>query len=375
VNIPDRVAELAVRAQLPAYIYDLTGLGPHAAAIRACLPSNVGFYYAIKANPDPEILRALVPHVDGFEVSSGGELRHVTNVAPEMPVAFSGPGKTTAELAAAVSAGALVHVESPRELTALASEARSAGRKADILLRLNPPPAPLAGANVPSTPGPSGPQLVMGGVGSPFGMDLEEAGRCLGLIGADTRVLGVHAHVASGLDAGAALDVAERVAGLADDIGYGGLVNCGGGMGVDYREPGRLFDWGGYGAGLGKLGRPLRIEPGRAVTAYCGWYVTRVLDVKTSYGETFAIVAGGTHHLRTPAAKGHDQPCVILGDPRPGTVTYTGQLCTPKDVLARNVAGRPRVGDIVAFGMAGAYAWNISHQRFLMHPEPSFGYV
>ena len=34
-----------------------------------------------------------------------------------------------------------------------------------------------------------------------------------------------------------------------------------------------------------------------------------------------------------------------------------------------------RAGDLVAFGLAGAYAWNISHHGFLMHPEPGFHYV
>ena len=93
-------------------------------------------------------------------------------------------------------------------------------------------------------------------------------------------------------------------------------------------RPDALFDWRGYGRGLAGLARPgetLRIEPGRAVTAYCGWYLTRVLDVKHSHGEAFAVVAGGTHHLRTPAAKGHDQPFAVIAVedwappwPRPG---------------------------------------------------------
>jgi len=29
----------------------------------------------------------------------------------------------------------------------------------------------------------------------------------------------------------------------------------------------------------------------------------------------------------------------------------------------------------VGFGLAGAYAWNISHQDFLMHPRPTFHYA
>ena len=57
-------------------------------------------------------------------------------------------------------------------------------------------------------------------------------------------------------------------------------------------------------------------------------------------------------------------------------MTVTGQLCTPKDVLARDIPVRQvRAGDLLAFGFAGAYAWNISHTRFLMHPEPAFHYI
>jgi diaminopimelate decarboxylase len=54
-------------------------------------------------------------------------------------------------------------------------------------------------------------------------------------------------------------------------------------------------------------------------------------------------------------------------------VTIAGQLCTPKDVLARQVrVSRQRAGDLVAFGLAGAYARNISHHGFLMHPPLRF---
>jgi diaminopimelate decarboxylase len=53
-----------------------------------------------------------------------------------------------------------------------------------------------------------------------------------------------------------------------------------------------------------------------------------------------------------------------------------GQLCTPKDVLARDVRVEGlSVGDLVTFSMAGAYAWNISHTDFLMHPRPGFYFL
>jgi diaminopimelate decarboxylase len=57
-------------------------------------------------------------------------------------------------------------------------------------------------------------------------------------------------------------------------------------------------------------------------------------------------------------------------------VTVCGQLCTPKDILARQAREQQlRAGDLIVFGLAGAYAWNISHQSFLMHPPPAFHYL
>jgi diaminopimelate decarboxylase len=387
MRAPDAVRALALRLAgedgLPAYIYDLGALDAHAARIRSALPAGAELYYAVKANPDPAVLRTVARHADGLEVSSGGELRHAAQIAPGRPLAFGGPGKTEAELAAAIRAGAALHVESPRELRLLAAMSR--GRGADILLRAN--------LDVP-LPAEAG--LVMGGGPGPFGMNTEDLSRCAALLpGTGLRLRGLHAHLASGLGPGAALQVAAGVLRFAVSWhGLGGVrhpvITLGGGMAVNYRRPTATFGWEAYGRGLAALARPgltLRVEPGRAVAAYCGWYVTRVLDLKRSHGAMFAIVTGGTHHLRTPAAKGHDQPFAVVPDetwPHPwarpgvrgGPVTVTGQLCTPRDVLARAARVRLlRAGDLIAFGMAGAYAWNISHSRFLMHPEPGFHYI
>ena len=141
---PERVTELARKLGpdgVPAYVYDLAALDAHAAAIRAALPRAVQFCYAVKANPDAAVLRMLARHADGFEVSSGGELAHTSAAAPGRPLAFGGPGKTPVELAAAleVSGTSRFHVESPHELALLDEAARAAGRRADVLLRVNLP--------------------------------------------------------------------------------------------------------------------------------------------------------------------------------------------------------------------------------------------
>ncbi|WP_405812356.1 type III PLP-dependent enzyme [Streptomyces sp. NBC_01520] len=389
-------AQALPSGELPCYVHDLSGLQQHAAAVRAALPRTVELYYAAKANPAAEILAALAPWTDGFEVSSGGELAHVRAAVPGRPLAFSGPGKTPDELAAALAAGVdRVHAESLHEvrmLRALASRTHVPGSPPTrVLLRINPavPEGTLTGS-----------ALTMGGP-TPFGMGTEDASEALRLLTGDDcpglEPVGVHAHLASGLPAGALLGVAEAVVDAAAGLSHRHRtplpeVGVGGGMAVDYTSPGDRFDWAAYGAGLDALARRhpgvrLRVEPGRALTAYCGWYVTEVLDVKRSHGEDVAVVRGGTHHLRTPAAKGHDQPAEVVPVepwphpwPRPAAagdrVTVTGQLCTPKDVLARGLeAAGLRAGDRVVFALAGAYAWNISHRDFLMHPPPGFRFL
>ncbi|MEV7524234.1 type III PLP-dependent enzyme [Streptomyces sp. NPDC091371] len=387
-------------AELPAYFYDLTALREHAAAIRAALPERVEVYYAAKANPEAEILAALGPYVDGYDVSSGGELAHVAKAVPGRPLAFSGPGKTPAELAAALELGVeRFHVESLHELRVLAdlaartpSDASGRTPRPGVLLRFN---LPLAASSL------EGSSLAMGGRPTPFGLDPADADTAVRLLTDGTypqlRLLGVHAHLASGLEAPEQLAVAASIVTWSAELAARHRVrltevNVGGGMSVDYAHPERRFDWTSYGAGLARLADAhpdltLRIEPGRAVSAYCGWYATEVLDVKHSHGEEFAVVRGGTHHMRTPATKGHDQPCTVLPVaewphpwPRPAAaadrVTLTGQLCTPKDLLSRDVpAPGLRAGDRVAFGLAGAYAWNISHHDFLMHPRPGFHFL
>jgi len=388
--VRDRVLSLP-STELPVYVYDLAALRGHAAAVRDALPERVELYYAAKAGPEPEILAALGPHVDGYEVSSGGELAHVAKSVPGRPLAFGGPGKTPDEVTAALETGVeRFHVESEYELRMLVELARThaPGRRVAVLPRVN---LPVADGSL------AGSSLAMGGRPTPFGMDPSVAAGVVRALADGTyphlELRGVHAHLASGLEAAEQVAVAESIVAWATGLGVPlAEVNVGGGMHVDYTEPERRFDWAAYGKGLARLTEAhprltLRIEPGRALTAYCGWYATEVLDVKRSHGEEFAVVRGGTHHLRTPATKGHDQPCSVLrvdAWPHPWPraaaegerVTLAGQLCTPKDVLARRVpAPGLRAGDRVVFSLAGAYAWNISHHDFLMHPRPGFHFL
>ncbi|MFP5393604.1 MAG: type III PLP-dependent enzyme [Gammaproteobacteria bacterium] len=391
VNAATRAAHEGTAEPLCAYLYDLPALARHARAVRAGLPPQCDFFYAIKANSDLPVLQALAPIVDGFEASSGGEIAWLRQHFPHVPVIFSGPGKLDAELELAVRQGVTVHVESLHELERLATLASQAAAPVGVLLRVN---LPLAEAATTS--------LVMGGKPTQFGIAVEHLPACLDRLRCSPQLAlrGFHFHLLSHqLDAdrhvqllGVYLRQARqwcREYGLAIDH-----VNVGGGIGVNYREPQQQFDFARFCMGLERLLQDrqepaprLRFELGRFVSAFCGYYATEVIDIKDAGGRAFAVVRGGTHHFRTPYAQGHSHPFRVLpverwtrpyGRPaieaRP--VTITGQLCTPKDVLASDaMVERLRVGDLLLFPYAGAYAWHISHHDFLRHPHPRHIYL
>lgn len=380
---------------LCAFIYDLPALKRHAAYLREGLPGQCDFFYAIKANSDVPLLQTLAPTVDGFEASSGGEIAWLRQHFPQVPVIFSGPGKLDSELALALQHGATVHVESLHELDRLAALARASGKPASILLRVNPPLAELATTT-----------LVMGGKPTQFGIAIEHLPACLERLRQEPALVlrGFHFHLLSHqLDADKHLQLLSAYLRQAREwcAEYGlniEHINVGGGIGVNYRDPERQFDWPRFSTGLANLlakearqhgsGVPrLRFELGRFVSAFCGYYATEVLDIKEAGERVFAIVRGGTHHFRTPYAQGHSHPfrVVPVEDwtrpyPRPEAsqrqVTVAGQLCTPKDVLASDaMLERLRVGDLLLFQYAGAYAWHISHHDFLRHPHPQHIYL
>ncbi|SDY95512.1 diaminopimelate decarboxylase [Micromonospora pattaloongensis] len=380
----ERVGAALTGAATPvcAYVYDRAALRDRAAAVRAALPPGAVLLYAMKANGHPEVVATLAAATDGLEVASGGELA-VARAAGAERIVFGGPGKTDAELRAAVDAGALVNVESAHELRRLALAAQRAATTATAALRVNRAAAGPAGSHR------------MTGNPTPFGIDETQLADVLAL--AETlpsvRLRGFHLHaVSNSLDAaGYAEFVADAVAWSVATAGRHGLplayVNVGGGLGIDYAGDGR-FDLAALRAGLAGVpgalptGAELVVEPGRFLAAEAGWYAAEVLDLKRTHGRWFAVLRGGTHHFRLPAAWGYSHPFTVLPverwpypfarpEVRDVPVDAVGELCTPRDVLTRaQPVARLRVGDVLVFGRAGAYGWDISHHEFLRHPHP-----
>ncbi|WP_329146500.1 alanine racemase [Streptomyces niveus] len=384
-----RLLELARGAEpVSAYVYDGAVAAARARELRAALPEWAAVYYAVKANSYPGIVRALAPHVDGFEVASVHELelsleQLEQKESGETPaIVAAGPAKSVPVLTALVRARVeAINAESLLELHRVSRIAVAEGVTARVALRVNPADIPISGS------------LHMGGAPSQFGVaepdvpDVLRAAR--ELPGLD--IVGFHIHAASNN-----LDADTHAAYLRWCVEWSvataaatGIelrhVDIGGGIGVAF-EGETPFDMARFGELAALVEPPVGVkvvlEPGRFLVADCGWYAAEVTDVKASYGEWFAVLRGGINHFQLPTSWDIVHNVAVLpvdaweaGEecPRPVAertrVTVVGELCTPEDTLLRDVfVERVRAGDLVVFPNAGSYGWEFAMHSFLGHP-------
>jgi len=380
------LTELARRVgRTPFYAYDRRLITQRVELLRKHLPAEVHLHYAIKANPMPEVVRHLASLLDGLDVASAGELRVAlsSGMNPQM-ISFAGPGKTDAELAAAIAAGIVVNLESENEMERIAALGRNRNVRPRVAVRVNPD-FELKSSG-----------MKMGGGPKQFGVDAERVPAMLariGQIGLDFQGF----HIFSGsqnLRADAITDAQQKTIELALKLAEYApspvrLLNIGGGFGIPYFPGEQPLDVAAVGANLARLTDGLAqrlpltrvvIELGRYLVGEAGIYVCRVIDRKISRGQVFLITDGGLHHHL--AASGNfgqvirkNYPVVVgnrvVGGKRE-VACVVGPLCTPLDLLADNMEmAKADVGDLIVVFQSGAYGLTASPTAFLSHAAPA----
>jgi diaminopimelate decarboxylase len=362
----------------PVFVYDLSIVAARIARFHAAMPPGIDLHYAIKANPFAPLLAAMAPLVDGFDIASIGELAMALPHKTAPTISFAGPGKRDDALAAAISAGITINIESAGEATRALDIAERAGVTPRLAIRVNPD-IELRGSG-----------MRMGGRASPFGIDADAAAAVAKTVvaaGADWR--GWHIFAGSqALDAGAIIETQAATLELADRLSDTAgvqppLVNLGGGFGIPYFPGEQPIDIEAIGAALGdrlserdRSGTRHAIELGRWLVGEAGVYLTRIVDRKQSRGETFLVVDGGLHHqlaatgnLGTVVRRNYPVSIATGAGGDTETVSIVGPLCTPLDRLADRVSlPVAQVGDLVGVFMAGAYGLTASPIAFLGHP-------
>lgn len=369
----DACGALAHRHGTPLFAYRGAVAEGAFQRLRAALPPRVRLAYAVKANPHPALLRRFADLGASFDCASGGELRRVAALGlPEGRVFYAGPAKRAWELALALDLGARIQAEGWEDLERL--ETLAPGPVA-VNLRIHP-----AGGAEEAHP-------ILGGTGpSAFGVDEEDAPGILARARRlrKVRIAGLHVFAASNQREADrllathryVLDLAQRLREEHDLVID--QIDLGGGLGVPYGPDQRELDVEALGRGLRALleDHPwfqgdLVLEPGRYLAAACGVYLARVVRVKASRGQRFVLLEGGVNHLLRPLLTGEPFPVKAVGKDGPANrAILAGPLCTSLDRLGAVDLPEVAPGDLLAFGMTGAYGFTEAMSAFLSHPPP-----
>ncbi len=360
-----RLIERSHDLETPFLLVDRTRLRDNPRRLRAAFPS-AGVYYAVKANPHPEILRILADEGCGFEISSDGELDLARAADPRAPLVSSNPVKAPAFIRRACRGGVEAFaVDSPHELSKIADEAPGAAVYVRLLVDNSGSEWPLARKY---------------GVETDEAIDLLVRAADLGL-----QPLGTTFHVGSQCRMSASWDAAlARSAEVWNGAGRRGInltfLSIGGGFPVRHtREIPPLDEIAEvvHQSIADRFPPVVRVtlEPGRALVGDAALLGASVIGKARRSGEEWVYLDVGVFNglMETIAGFSYEVSTLATG-PR-SSVVLAGPSCDSVDVIAESAAlPELSVGDRVYFLNAGAYTLAYA-SHFNGWPPPSVHFV
>ena len=367
LSLPFDVALLeatAARWPTPFHLYNEAGIRANARRLKAAFAWNAGFreYFAVKAAPNPYLMKILKQEGFGADCSSTAELSLAESVGiVGESIMFTSNDTPDEEFARAASLGAIVNLDDLSHIDCLQ---RAAGLPELVCCRYNP--GPLKSGNA----------IIGHPEEAKYGFTREQLFEGYATLrDAGVTRFGIHTMVASNeLEGSYFVETAtllfDLVVELSRELGIAfEFVNIGGGIGIPYQPDETAVDLEGVGRGIeaaytatiGAAGLdPVRLymECGRMVTGPYGYLVARVCHIKQTYKTFVGLDAcmvdlmrpgmyGAYHHITVPA-KAHE-PCGMHCD-------ITGSLCENNDKFAidRDI---PVVepGDLMVIHDAGAH--------------------
>ena len=366
----EQLERMANTYPTPFHVYDERGIRENARRLNAAFAWNPGFkeYFAVKACPNPYLMKILREEGFGMDCSSLPELLLAERVGVTGEgIMFTSNDTPEEEFIKAKALGAVINLD---DLTHIPFLEKCTGLPALVCFRYNP--GPLKGGNA----------IIGHPEQAKYGFTREqlfEGYRMLKQKGV-TR-FGLHTMVASNeLNPQYFIDTAELLFGLAVEVSQElgitfEFVNIGGGIGIPYTPEQAAVDVERVSEGVRKAyetrvlaGHPplkLYMECGRMVTGPYGYLVSRVRHIKRTYKAYAGLDAcmanlmrpalyGAYHHITVPAKAG--QPCGTLYD-------VTGSLCENNDKFAID---RPlpelASGDLVVIHDTGAHGHAMGFQ-------------
>jgi bifunctional diaminopimelate decarboxylase / aspartate kinase len=349
-----------------AYVYDPAVIVAAAKALQG-LQAVSRVLYAMKANPNAQILRLLERAGLGFECVSRGEIEHLLASVPGLDrarILFTPNFASRDEYRWALDAGVTLTLDNLYVLRAWGELFRDR----PVFIRIDTGTGRGHHQHVRTA-----------GAHAKFGVPLAELDELLHLVGRHgAQVVGLHAHSGSGVfDADNWAEVASCLLDLAAHFPRLRVIDVGGGLGV----PDGL---GQPGLDLSRLDslllaarerRPdidLWLEPGRYLVAAAGALIARVTQTKSKDDIRYVGITTGMNSLIRPALYGAWHEIVNLtriDEPATEIVNVVGPICESADFLGHDRLLPPtQEGDVLLIGNAGAYGRSMSSRYNLREP-------
>jgi diaminopimelate decarboxylase len=344
-NLPfhkDKLEEIVAKHPTPFHIYDEKGIREYARKFNAAFSWNQGFkeYFAIKAAPNPYLMKILRNEGFGIDCSSLAELELADRVGMRGDeIMFTSNNTPAVEYRKARALNAIINLDDISHIDYLEEYA---GIPDTLCFRYNPGNLKEGNHII------GHPEEAKYGLTRPQMLEAYRIAKEKGV-----KRFGIHTMVASNeLDADYFVETADILFRLILEISqkldiHIDFANLGGGIGIPYRPEQEPVDLEYMSQGIralydqiiaGNNLAPLKLnfESGRAVTGTFGFLVTRVLHIKDTY-KKFAGMDACMVNLMRPALYGAYHHITVVGkESSQGQVLYdvTGSLCENNDKFA-----------------------------------------
>ena len=350
----------------PFHLYDEKGIRERARALHEAFSWNPGFkeYFAVKATPNPAILKILKEEGCGVDCASYVELLMSQKLGfARQDIMFSSNNTPAEDFRFARDLGATINLDAYEDVAFLKE---AAGIPKVISCRYNPGGVFELGTSIMDNP-----------EEAKFGMtkdQLIQAFKELKELGAEK--FGIHALLASNTVSNDYYpELARQLFELAVEGVELDFINLSGGVGINYQPEGEENDIAVIGqgvrqayeailtpAGLGQV--KIYTELGRFMLAPYGLLVTKVTHKKQTYRTYLGVDASAVNLLR-PAMYGSYHHITNMDRPEGETeiVDVVGSLCENNDKFAIN---RPlpvsQIGDTLVIHDTGAHGFSMGYQ-------------
>ena len=361
----EQTEELTRKFPTPFHLYDEAAIRKNAQRLNRAFAVFPAFreFFAVKATPNPFILKLLAAEGCGADCSSLAELRlcEAVGLAGDR-VMFTSNETPDAEFREARRLGAIINLDDLTHIDALVAATGSLPET--LCFRYNPGAAKAGNTII------GHPEEAKYGLTRDQLFTAYARARDLGV-----KTFGLHTMVVSNeLDAQYHVETARMLFELVVEIHHRlgiriSFINTGGGIGIPYRPEQKAVDYDAVARGARKLYDeiivPAGLDPlavnmecGRAITGPYGWLVTRALRWKNTYRSYIGVDASMANLMR-PGMYGAYHHITVLGkESAPAAKTYdvVGSLCENCDKFAiQRELPEIAMGDLLVIHDTGAH--------------------